>query len=162
MDPYIGWAIGFGFAAVALFALEVFIPSGGLLGILSAAATLGTIICLFMVDATYGWIGLGASLFLVPMALGLAMKIFPHTPIGRRLVLRSDGGPHEVRYSSQKSTDSELMNAEGVATTELRPVGVVSFDGRRVECLAERGVIEPGTRVRVVSINGIEIKVRPI
>jgi len=163
MDPLVIWTIGFAVAAAVLFTLEIVIPSGGILGMLSMAALIGVIVCLFLIDLTYGWIGLVASLFIVPAAGGVAMKMFPHTPIGRRLILASNDGPRPpVRSGSTDDQTQDLMGAEGVVVTEMRPIGVVNFNGQRVECLSERGTVEPGAKVKVVSISGFEIKVRPI
>jgi membrane protein implicated in regulation of membrane protease activity len=36
------------------------------------------------------------------------------------------------------------------------------FDGKREECLAAGGVIEPDTSVEVVAVDGRQIKVRPV
>jgi len=163
MDPLVIWTIGFAVAAAVLFTLEIVIPSGGILGMLSMAALIGVIVCLFLIDLTYGWIGLVASLFIVPAAVGVAMKMFPHTPIGRRLILAGNDGPRQpVRYGSTDDQTQDLMGAEGVVVTEMRPIGVVNFNGQRVECLSERGTVEPGAKVKVVNISGFEIKVRPI
>jgi len=163
MDPMVIWTIGFAVAAAVLFTLEIVIPSGGILGMLSMSALVGTIICLFLIDVTYGWIGLVAALFIVPAAIAISMKIFPHTPIGRRLILGNNDGPRQpVRYGSTDDDTKDLMGAEGVVVSEMRPIGVVNFDGKRVECLSERGTLENGTKVKVVNISGFEIKVRPV
>jgi len=164
MDPLVLWTIGFAVAAAVLFTLEIVIPSGGILGMLSMASLIGVIVCLFLIDLTYGWIGLVASLFIVPAAIGVAMKMFPHTPIGRRLILASnpEAPRRPVRYGSTDDDDDDLMGAEGIVVTEMRPIGVVNFNGKRVECLSERGTVEPGTKVKVVNISGFEIKVRPV
>jgi membrane-bound ClpP family serine protease len=163
MDPIVLWTIGFAVAAAVLFTLEIVIPSGGLLGMLSMASLIGMIVCLFLIDATYGWVGLVASLFIVPGAIAIAMKMFPHTPIGKRLILGGNDGPRaEVRYSSDDEDNDKLVGCEGVVVSELRPVGVCNIDGQRIECLSERGTLETGTKVKVVSASGLEIKVRPI
>jgi membrane-bound serine protease (ClpP class) len=54
------------------------------------------------------------------------------------------------------------VGTTGKSLTELRPVGTCLLDGKRQECLSESGVIEPGVQVKVVSSDGMQVKVRPI
>jgi membrane-bound serine protease (ClpP class) len=49
----------------------------------------------------------------------------------------------------------------GVAVTALRPVGTIKIEGRRVDAMAESGVIESGTNIVVVDVYDNQIKVRP-
>jgi membrane-bound serine protease (ClpP class) len=164
MDALVLWVIICAALAVFLFAVEVFVPSGGLLGGASFLCLVIAVVLLFLIRPLYGWIGVVAALFLIPAAIGVAIKVFPHTPVGRRLIL-SDEQPHDeqVRYSSSGEDETgDLVGRVGVAKTELRPGGTVDFDGRRVDCLSVRGVIEPGTKVKVVSAAGFEVKVRPL
>ena len=157
------WAVALGAVALIFFVLEVFLPSGGLLGGLSAAALIGLIIVLFMIDTGYGVIGVAVSIILVPMAIAIAFKVFPHTPVGRALILAHEQSAEGVRYSSTGVDDtSNLLGKEGVTVSELRPVGTCTIDDRSVECLALTGVIDPGVKVKVVEVAGIEVKVRPV
>ena len=163
MEPLTIWTMIFVGAAVLLFVVEVFIPSGGLLGMLSFASLIGAIICLFMISNTHGWIGVICAFILVPVAIGVALKVFPHTFVGKRLILSYEQKADATVYSSDDTPGySDLLDAQGVAETDLRPIGTVKFDDRRVECLAERGMIEAHTHVKVVAVAGIEIKVRPV
>jgi membrane-bound ClpP family serine protease len=163
MEPLAVWAILFVAGAVALFIIEVFIPSGGLLGLGSFACLIGAIVCLFSLDSTYGWIGLVTGIVLVPCAVALALKVFPHTFVGKRLILSEEQKADATVYSSDDSPGfADLLGAQGMTLNDLRPVGTVDFEGRREECLADRGVITAQTKVKVVSVEGMEIKVRPV
>jgi membrane-bound serine protease (ClpP class) len=62
--------------------------------------------------------------------------------------------------SAEKRTD--LVGAEGVAATDLRPSGVGIFLDERVDIVSESEWIEEGTPVRVVSADGYRRVVRPI
>ena len=46
--------------------------------------------------------------------------------------------------------------------TPLRPVGVIRLDGHRRDALAEAGIIDQGTEVRIVEIIDNQLKVRPV
>ncbi len=158
------WVAIFTVAALALFVVEILVPSGGLIGSLSLVSLLGANVALFFISITAGVIGLIASAVLVPAAVALGVKVFPHTFIGRRLIL-ADRQPADenVHYSSDTSDNyTGLVGKRGVVVTEMHPVGTVKFDDRRIECLSDRGIIERGTSVEVVTVQGIEVKVRPV
>jgi membrane-bound ClpP family serine protease len=162
MEP-LTWIVTLIAAAAVLFVLEILIPSGGLIGAAAFVSLVAAVVMMFMVDPVFGWIGLILSLFAVPAAVVLGLKVFPHTPVGKRLILADQQPTDErVRYSSDDAPASSLLGAEGVTVTGLRPVGTCKINGNRYECLAERGVIAANTTVKVVSVEGIEIKVRPV
>ncbi len=62
--------------------------------------------------------------------------------------------------SSERRTD--LVGAEGVAASDLRPSGVGIFDDERVDIVSQSEWIKEGTPVRVVSAEGYRRVVRPI
>lgn len=171
---YSGWAVALLCVAAVLFLTELFIPSGGLIGFAAAGALVAGIVLLFKVDTTLGLISATVVVFLAPFAFGFALRVWPNTPIARRFVLRSprksaddendmtedeedDGEPKKPGHS-----DVSLIDREGDVLTDLRPAGTVLIDGKRVECLAESGMIRAGQRVRVVAVDGIQVKVRPV
>lgn len=129
--------------AVLLFGLELLIPSHGILGVLASVALLTGVGACFWLDR---WLGLGvlvATLALAPLAFAGAMKVWPRTPIGRRMVLQPVDG--------SVARPPVAVGQAGVAVSELRPGGTADFNGERVEVACEHGVIRPHTRVRVVS-----------
>lgn len=163
VEPAVIWAVILFAGAALLFALEVLIPSGGLLGLLAAGSAIGANIALFFYDGTAGLFGVMMTIILTPIAIALALKVFPHTPVGRRLILADSQQMGQTRYSSTGEDDySELVGQQGVVVTELRPVGTCKIGDKRIECLSERGVLEAGQKVQVVAVQGIEVKVRAV
>jgi len=162
------WAIILIGMAVAFFVAEVFVPSGGILGACAALCLIGGIVALFGVDTTYGLVGLIISLLAIPVAMMLAIKVWPSTPIGRALTLGSNDDADSA-YDGQAVPQSQKDKHEspvpvgtlGKTLTDLRPVGTCLFNGQRMECLSEAGVIEKGMDVKVVTADGAQIKVRP-
>jgi len=158
------WAIVLIGLAVGLFFLEILVPSGGLLGVVSATSLVVGVILLFEVDRTWGLVGAIVSLLALPFAMGFAIRIWPHTPIGRLLTLDAPATQSEPSPAGPKAagaeTDELVVGARGRAVTEMRPVGTCVFEGRREECLAIDGLVDPGTPVEVVAIDGRQIKVR--
>ena len=143
--------------ALMFFFLEVFVPSGGLLGLLAAASLIAGIVMLFWVNTTWGMVGLTLSLVAIPFLVAFALKIMPNTPFVRLLTLKNPPPPDDAAGIAARQ---ELIDAAGKALTDLRPVGMCLINGRRTECMAERGVIEAGEPVRVVFADGMQIKVR--
>jgi membrane-bound ClpP family serine protease len=164
MDPAWIWVLTFAIGAVVLFVLEIVIPSGGLLGIIALSSLIGANIALFFVGAGAGLVGLLASAVLVPAGIVIGVKVFPHTFVGRRLIL-ADRQPTDdhVRYTATGDENyRDLVGQRGVVQSEMHPVGTVRFGARRVECLSATGIIEPGTPVEVIGVSGFEVKVRPV
>ena len=160
------WAILAIGLAVVLFLLELLIPSGLVLGTASMICLVVGIILLFRVNTTLGLIGAIISLLLVPVLFSIAVRIWPQTPIARLLSLKDPRGPssgEQVNGSAARPPEPDprvATGARGRALTDLRPVGTCLFDGRRVECLAEGGLIRAGDDVQVVSLDGMHVKVR--
>lgn len=149
--------------AALLLVCEVFIPSGGLLGLSSFLCVIAGIVFLFIHDWRYGMAGVLVLVVILPIGAGLLVKMLPHLPMARLLTLRHRQQAGVTNYDpALEDAESRLVGAEGRAMTDLRPVGTCVINGDRIECLAETGVIESGQRVTVVSVSGIEVKVRAV
>ena len=85
----------------------------------------------------------------------LWFKYFPQTRYAQSLMLKNTiGGEPEV--------DQSLLDQEGVAHSDLRPSGVAKINDRRMDVLAEGGMIEAGTGIKVVEVTGMRVVVRAI
>lgn len=151
--------------AVLLIVVEAFVPSGGVIGTVAVIAAIVGIYLLFRYKIVWGVSGLLATLVLGPMAFFSAVSMLPSTPIGRRLI----GEPSEEEVLARRERELRLaeeyralVGAEGVAMTDLKPVGLARIGGKRYDVLAEGGLIDEGTRVRVISAEPNLIKVRPV
>lgn len=159
--------LGFGLiiAAVVLVFLEVWVPSGGLIGILATGVAIGGVALLFGESTTWGTIGLLVSFVLLPLAFVFAVQTLPNTPLGRHLVLAESDDDRlrreaEEREAAQKR--AQLVGREGVAVTDLRPSGTVEVDGERWTAVAEVMLIDRGERVRVVRAESRQVRVRAL
>lgn len=162
------WAFGLALAAVVLFLIEFLLPSAGLIGAMSFLAVIGSIIAFFMVDEWWGFASLGIFMVLVPIAIAFSIRVLPYTPFGKRLILGSPDEEEQISAARQERERAEreqaqaLIGAHGRAATDLRPVGSVVIEGTRIEALAEGAMIAAGTPVRVVRVDGTQVRVRPI
>jgi membrane-bound ClpP family serine protease len=157
------WGLGLLAVSLLLVAMEVMLPTGGALGALSLVAAVVGLVCLFRHDWRWGVAGLMAVLVLGPTAAYLGVQMLPSTPWGKKLLNEPprDDGPTGPNLAA-------LVGREAQAVTDLRPGGFVKFTGGegaglgRVPAMSEIAFIKSGTRVRVVSADGLQVRVRPV
>jgi membrane-bound ClpP family serine protease len=106
-----------------------------------------------------------AMVVIIPMGISLAVKVWPHTPLGKRII----GAPTQEQVDREKAQEDSsraqrkaLVGKEGIVLTDLRPVGKAEIDGVRYEVLSETVFVPAGSRVRVTSADLEQIKVRPL
>ena len=96
MSPLL-WILMLIGVGLSLIMLEVFVPSGGVLGLLSVVALGAGVVTAFVEQGPLVGVGVLASTFLaVPVVLAAAFRWFPATPLGRR-VLPTPLAGEEVR-----------------------------------------------------------------
>jgi membrane-bound serine protease (ClpP class) len=85
---------------------------------------------------------------MIPTVLIVAYKIFPKTRFGKSVTLTP---PERQHGDAIPDTDElkEMLGAEGIVLTPLRPVGMCDFSGRRIECVAEGGYVDKGKKLYV-------------
>lgn len=153
------WAVLLLGAGLLLVLAEVLIPSMGLLGTLAAACIIGAQIFAWRVSSQTGVNFLVVTGVLVPAVVMGGLKVFPRTPVGKRLVAQGfsfeDGRAIDAR-------DSGLLGSEGVVEAALRPAGVARLQGRRVDVVSRGEMIDKGTRVQVVELTGNRVVVQPV
>lgn len=164
MDPLLVWGLLLLGSAALLGLLEFFVPSAGIIGVVALVVAVAGVVCLWRYETAWGVTGMLGVIVIAPTATYFGFKILPYTPIGKGLIL-SNPEPHEIA-ASQSSTSHALRVAlvgqEGEAQTDLRPIGVVKIEGQRHDAVAESGYIVRGSVVRVVSADGIQLKVRQV
>jgi membrane-bound serine protease (ClpP class) len=137
----------------ALLLLETVLPGmiAGILGILCLVA--GVV----MGYATFGM--RTGNLILFAVGLGLIIgtlywiKYFPNSSMAKVFVSRQTVGDLGVEKP-------ELLNQTGVAHTNLRPSGTAVINGQRIDVVTEGAMIERGTPIKVVAIEGMRVVVR--
>ena len=142
-----------------LLVAEVFIPSGGLIGLLALGCLGVSVWKAFAHSGALGFQVVLALLVLMPIALLLAAHLWPKTPLARRVFLRRPDPGDELPDLPGDRLD-HLIGQFGRALTPLRPSGMVDFEGRRLHGLSEEGLIPAGALVRAVQVRGREVTVR--
>jgi membrane-bound ClpP family serine protease len=158
MSSDLTWPILFVAAALTLFIIEVFIPSGGLIGVLAIGLLLVGIWKAFQVSTATGMKFSIAVLMLLPVAFVVAVQLWPRTPMAKWAFLKP---PTREEIEPDRGARLELLIGQfGRAVSPLRPSGLVDFDGRRLDGLSEEGLIPAGALVRAVGVRGQAIVVR--
>jgi membrane-bound serine protease (ClpP class) len=132
--------------ALALFVLEAKFTSFGILGAGGAAAMiLGAV---FLVEGPPEFrISLGT-------AVGIALPFAAITVFLTTLVIRAHGNKIETGVSA-------LVGETGIARSTLDPEGKILVHGEYWDAVSSVPVTE-GTRVRVLSVEGMRVKVEPL
>ena len=146
---------------LALVLLEIFIPSGGILGFLSAITVLGSIYVAFAnAGAKTGFTFVGVALVGIPVTVVLALKYLPSTPIGRRLLLDVPAEDAMLPDDDPRQALQQLVGKFGKATSAMLPGGAVVIDRRSYEAVSESGAIDKGEPVEVVMVRTNRLVVR--
>jgi membrane-bound ClpP family serine protease len=168
---------------IVLLVVEAFVPTGGILGLITAVAFLASLVAMYLWSPAAGLLMTVVLVLIAPFAGWLLIKLWKKSPIVRAYTLES--GPAKVVTAEGTSLDAvdpfdpdaaqlasdharseriralaALIGERGIAETPLRPSGFARIDGRRVDATAESGFIDAGTPVRVVSIVDGTLKVR--
>ena len=154
------WAILLLIGAVGLGFLELFIPSGGVLGIVAVLALLGSLVFAFMQGTAFG---LGLLLVVVvgvPFLVWYMLQIWQVTPIGRRILLDPAEDP-ALQPNEVLERHKALLGKTGTAKSRMMPSGMIEVEGVRYDAVSAGMPIDPGTPIRVVHVDGINLTVRP-
>ncbi len=156
-------------AGVVLLAVEVLvIPGMGLFGVAGGLALAGGIFMAMLGDLPEGAdfaraaSVLSAAVLLVLVSAWVLLRTLPgNWRLQRSGVLLPESTDRREGYTSA-SVRPELVGAEGVAITALRPAGMGLFGDERIDVVSESEWIEEGTPIRVMSAEGYRHIVRAV
>lgn len=145
---------------LAVIVLELFVPSGGVLAIVSAAAIVGSIVAALMhEDRTIGMSFAVAEVIAVVGGLALIVRWWPQSSIGRRIAPEL---PREDEILPDNESLKQLVGKVGYAKSMMLPSGAVVVEGRTVNAVSEGMAIEAGEAVKVVEVRGNRVVVRKV
>ena len=154
---------------VALILLEIFVIPGfgiaGISGIILIFASLffslvGGDPFLDFELISRAIIQLSISLVLALVLIFVLAKYLPKTSIFNKFVLSVS--EKSVDGFSSHTFAEDLVGAEGIALTTLRPAGTAEINGRRVDVMTESEYVEKGKKIKVLAVDGIRVLVREV
>jgi membrane-bound ClpP family serine protease len=149
--------------AIGLFVvvLELFLPSAGILGVFAGALILSSIVLGFMDSLKSGALVLMIAVIALPSLLGAMVKIWPHTPLGKLILLKDlkpdDVLPNRPRHEWLANLEGQL----GIAKTKMLPSGIVVINGEKYDAISEGFAIEIDDPVIVTAVRENRIYVQP-
>lgn len=146
-------------AGVVLIVIElVVLPGFGVAGILGLAAIVVAIVRIFQGNALPV---LGYTVVFGGVLLMFLLWAFPHSNIAGalRLSTRVGGGTADLMDPS-KPGPHQYLHQEGIASSDLRPAGVVRFGQERVDVVSEGEFIPAGSTVKVIAADANRLVVR--
>ena len=144
------WSILFLLVGLVIFGLELFIPSGGVLGVVAFLALGASLWFAFGISTQYGLAMLIAVFILIPVFLSQALRVWPRTPIGKRIL--GDRLP-TAEATLPAGGLRDLQGQYGVAQSNLWPNGEVLIDGQRYGAVSEGKPIDSGQPIRVMTVD---------
>lgn len=155
------WSLILLVLAAMVIVAEMFIPSAGLLGVVATILVVSGIVLAFLHSLQAGTIVLVATVLAVPALLMMLVKIWPNTPIGRRIMLGTPR-PEDILPDPEESDRLRgLVGQRGIATTAMLPSGMVRIEGRIYDAVSEGFSIDRGQEVRVVAVRFNRVYVQP-
>jgi membrane-bound serine protease (ClpP class) len=130
-----------------LLLAEILLPSHGVLGVIGVVGLLVGVGACFAINQVAGLASAAGVVVLMPAAVAMWVKVWPHTYAGKRLIL----GPTPNAAVSVRPAPVNVGQV-GTVISELRPGGVCEFGTERIESRCERGTIASGQRVEVVAV----------
>ncbi len=158
MDP-LYWSLILIAAGLIVIILELFIPSAGILGVIAGICLVSGIVIGFIDSIQTGLLVLLAVLIILPVMFSLMIKAWPHTPIGRRILIgpveRDDVIPKGEYYDEIQALVGQL----GVARTKMLPSGIVMINGKKFDAISEGLPLDQGATIKVIAVKGNRIVV---
>jgi membrane-bound serine protease (ClpP class) len=121
-------------------------------------------VCCLAGGVIQGYVEFGArtgNLILLGVLIGLVigfslwLKYFPDSRIARVFVSQGITGATTMEKP-------QLLHQTGIAFTQLRPAGTAIINGKRIDVVTEGQLIEKGTPVQVVAVDGMRVVVRTL
>jgi membrane-bound ClpP family serine protease len=146
-------------AGLVLIAVDFYLP-GFVLG------SIGVMLMLLATAICYndtGSLDKAIILFCLEVTLGIgagyaSIKYFPKTAAGKKMILAAT----QSGASAQPCKASDWIGRDGMALTILRPAGVAMIDGKRLDVMAESGMIESGSPIKIVAVHENRLVVKKL
>lgn len=162
------WAIIAILVGILFLALEVFLPSAGLLMILSLFFVGAGVVLIFFTPesegggTTTGIITIIGLLVLFPVLGGVMFYYWPSTTMGKAMFLTEPTEQEASVVTEAQEAFEHLHGKIGRTVTMHQPSGATEIDGKRYDSATEGMFLDAGQYVKVVAVNGSQLVVRAV
>jgi membrane-bound ClpP family serine protease len=141
--------------AILFFVIDIFLPTGGVLLLCSAISAIIAIYFGFRAGTTTGLLMSMTVLGSIPAMFYAFLKIWPHTPLGRRVLLEPQSNPALAKDQLRDLIGTVVTNRWPLIPTGQIQIGhrrynAMSFDGKTIEVKERVKVIDVHERMLVV------------
>lgn len=160
------WAIVAILLGILFLALEIFLPSGGLMMILSLFFVGAGVVLIFFTPESEGGgtmtgiITIVGLLVLLPVIGGVLFYYWPYTPMGKAVFLKEPTEEEALVVTEAQQAFEELQGQIGKTLTLHQPSGATELKGKRYDSTTEGVFVDAGQYVKVVAVNGSQLVVR--
>jgi membrane-bound serine protease (ClpP class) len=150
------WIIGLAVVGLLLVLAEMLVP-GAVIGITGGICLLVSVVAAFLPPHgnTFGFSLLGGVVVAGGLLFWGWLVFFPRSRMGKRMILQQDGRD----WHGFDKTQETLLGKSGTAHSMLRPAGIAVIEGRRVDVVTRGEMIDAGTPVAVVEVEGNRVVV---
>ena len=160
MDSWL-WTIVFLVAAICFAFAEIFVPAGGVLVFMAVVLLLGSVVFAFLSGPLFGTLYFVVVTVGVPIFLWHALQWWPNSTVGRRVLLNPEDDP-ALQPNDELERLKSLVGKHGIARSKMMLSGLIEIEGQRLNALSESAIVEIGDEIVVVSVDGINVIVRPL
>jgi len=146
--------------AFVLVAAELFVPSHGILAFFAVGAAVAAVWMAYQVTPGLALVFAVVLMVATPVVFYYAVKIYPTTAVGKKVLL--DQPVAMSGFEAESARLEQLVGKHGVASSFLRPAGVIEVDGARIDALSESEMIAAGTAVEVIRVSGLKVIVKAV
>ncbi|WP_437206383.1 NfeD family protein [Planctomicrobium sp. SH664] len=154
-------AVGLG-----LIFAELFVPSGGIIAILSLACLGGSIYFAWQTwhetSPRHWWIFLGSVIFLIPATIVGAFQLLARTSLGDGILLSAPKEEDVIPFSREQEHLMSLIGQQGTALNRMTPGGLVKVGDERLHAVSDGMVIESGKAVEIIAVRSQRVVVREL
>jgi membrane-bound ClpP family serine protease len=156
------WPLMLVLLGIVFLVLEMFIPSGGALGVFAGLSFLGAIVLAYWHNSYAGASTLLAVAVIIPVFLGIFVHYWPKTPIGKQVLLARDPDDAATHPDEEEEHLRTLIGKRGRAKSKMLPSGAVVIDNRVYDATTEGLPLDPGQPVEVISTSFHRLIVRAV
>ena len=153
------YQIGIFLTGVVFVAIELIMPTVGLLGIVGVAAMMYSVVLALGgdINALYSLL---VSLVAALIIFAAIVKRLPSSRLWNKFVLTDKSSRDRGFVASDERRD--LIGHVGKVLTELRPAGSALIDDTPIDVVSEGAYLEKGTAIKVIAVNGNRVVVRKL
>jgi membrane-bound serine protease (ClpP class) len=145
-------------AGVLLIVAElILIPGSTLVGLLGLACILASVYLQF--GDQFGTVA-GTAAIVGGVGVGLMIWLLPSSRFAGRFILNTSLAGANASTPVVSSQPVNLVGRYGVAVSDLRPAGVASIEGERMDVVSDGEFINAGTNLEVMRVEGRRILVK--